>query len=79
MMKLTGISVPSLMFFFLVAHFETLYKEKMCNLKFKNPTIKDYLYVKEIWEDEKTMNDVGEIVPILKIDYIKWYNKTIKF
>ena len=36
----------------------------MFNLKFKTPTIKDYLYIKEIWEDEKTMNDVGGIVPI---------------
>jgi len=65
------------MVFSLVAHLETLYKEKMCNLKFKTLTIKDYLYIKEIWEDEKTMNDVGGIIPISKIDYIKWYNKTI--
>ena len=39
-----------------------------------NPTLDDLIHVKEIWKDEKTMDDVGGIYFLSNEKYIKWYN-----
>ncbi|MCL5037924.1 MAG: GNAT family N-acetyltransferase [Chloroflexi bacterium] len=41
----------------------------------KRPTVDDYLLVKDIWEDEETMEDVGGICELSKERYEKWYNR----
>ncbi len=45
------------------------------NIKLVQPSLKDWLYVKNIWEDENTMEDVGGIILLSKERYNNWYKK----
>ena len=47
------------------------------SLYLKEPKLNDYAKIKNIWEDENTMKDVGGVVTISKKGYFKWYEKMI--
>jgi len=44
------------------------------NILLVKPTINDYLFIKNIWEDEKTMLLVGGIQPLSKERFKNWYD-----
>lgn len=43
----------------------------------KEPKITDYEIIKNIWEDEDTMEDVGGVILLPNDKYIMWYEKMI--
>lgn len=45
----------------------------MSTVEFRIPSLSDFPHVKSIWEDEKTMADVGGTVHIDESGYRKWY------
>lgn len=45
----------------------------MNKIDFLIPSLSDFENIKNIWEEEKTMADVGGIVPIDEAGYRKWY------
>jgi len=47
----------------------------MNKIEFRIPSISDYENVKSIWEDERTMADVGGVFPIDETDYLKWFDR----
>ncbi|MBU4485899.1 MAG: GNAT family N-acetyltransferase [Candidatus Delongbacteria bacterium] len=46
----------------------------MSEIEFRIPSLSDYENVRSIWEDEKTMADVGGIVPIDDTGFTKWFD-----
>lgn len=43
-------------------------------IEFRIPSLSDFQNVKSIWEDEKTMADVGGVFPIDEDSFMKWYD-----
>jgi RimJ/RimL family protein N-acetyltransferase len=45
------------------------------DIKLVKPSLEDWLLVKNIWEDENTMEDVGGIILLSKENYNNWYKR----